>query len=370
MQQPDTRAWVDIDLGALQRNAAALRKHAGIPMLPMVKADAYGLGAERVTAALEKTNPWGYGVATVNEGKELRRFGIARSVLVFTPLLDSELEQAHDANLTPVLGSERELRAWSKFGAAWHLAIDTGMNRAGLNWRDAMDPANPVIRAVKGESDIKISKPDGVATHFHSAELDDGSREEQEARFNQVLGRFGFKPKLLHTDNSAAIARRGPASASFARPGVFLYGVGSGPSAAIQPEPVVTLAGRVIETRTIEPGDTVSYDATFRAKRKSRIATIAVGYADGYPRTLSNVGTASVRGRLVAIAGTVTMDMIMLDVTDAKCEVGDVAVLIGRDGPNLLTVESVADAGGISPYALLTGLRSRIERRYVGGDSK
>jgi alanine racemase len=128
----------------------------------------------------------------------------------------------------------------------------------------------------------------------------------------------------------------------------------------------VTFSARVVEIRELEVGDTVSYDATFRAQRKTRLATIAAGYADGYPRALSNNGVASIRGRLAPIAGIVTMDMIMVDVTDLPCEVGDIAILIGNDGPNRLTAESVAAAGGISPYELLTGLRSRIERRYTG----
>ena len=128
--------------------------------------------------------------------------------------------------------------------------------------------------------------------------------------------------------------------------------------------PLVALRARGVEIRQLEPGDSVSYDATWRAADRRRIATAAVGYADGYRRALGNRGTAIVRGRRVPVAGLVTMDMTMLDVTDAECAVGDVVTLLGRDGPELLTAADVAGAGGLSPYELLTGLRARLPRRH------
>jgi alanine racemase len=142
--------------------------------------------------------------------------------------------------------------------------------------------------------------------------------------------------------------------------------VGSGNTAAIQPEPVVHLRAPIVEIRRLEAGDTVSYDATLRVERPARIATLAIGYADGYPRSLSQVGSVLVGGTIAPIAGRVTMDMTMIDVTTVKCEVGDVVTLIGRSGDTVLTVERVADAASISPYELLTGLRSRVERTYTG----
>jgi alanine racemase len=174
------------------------------------------------------------------------------------------------------------------------------------------------------------------------------------------------RPKLLHTANSAAIARRGRSDWDLVRPGIFLYGVGSGRSAGIQPEPVVNLRAPIVEIRNLEPGDTVSYGATLRVTQPARIATLAVGYADGYPRSLSERGAVLVGGTLAPVAGTVTMDMTMIDVSTVRCEVGDVATLIGRAGDTVLTVERVAENAGMSPYELLTGLRSRVERAYTG----
>ncbi|MEA2763931.1 MAG: alanine racemase [Gemmatimonadaceae bacterium] len=351
------RARVEIDLGALQRNGAAVARRAGVPLLPMIKADAYGLGAKGALRALEVLEPWGYGVATVAEGQELRDLGVSRPIVVFTPLLDGDLATARAARLTPTLGFPREIEAWLKAGGgAWHLAIDTGMSRAGIPWREINDLAQLVA----------LAPPEGAFTHFHSAELDDGTMAAQEKLFREAVSRLPSRPRLLHADNSAAIARKGRSDWDLIRPGIFLYGVGSGSTAAIQPEPVVHLRAPIVEIRNLEAGDTVSYDATLRVERAARIATLAIGYADGYPRSLSQLGSVLVGGTLAPIAGRVTMDMTMIDVTTVKCEVGDVVTLIGRSGNTVLTVERVADAASVSPYELLTGLRSRVEKTYTG----
>lgn len=357
MKKTLARALVEIDLGALQRNGAAIARRAGVPLLPMIKADAYGLGAEGAVRALEVLEPWGYGVATVIEGEELRDLGVTRPIVIFTPLLDGELARARIARLTPTLGFPREIEAWLRAGGgAWHLSIDTGMSRAGIPWREIDQIAQLAA----------LAPPEGAFTHFHSAEMNDGTLSVQERLFREALSRLPSRPRLLHADNSAAIARKDRSAWDLVRPGIFLYGVGSGSSAAIQPEPVVHLRAPIVEMRKLEPGDTVSYDATLRVERSARIATLAVGYADGYPRSLSQVGSVLVGGTIAPIAGTVTMDMTMIDVTTVRCEVGDVVTLIGRSGNTVLTVERVADDASMSPYELLTGLRSRVEKTYTG----
>lgn len=357
MPSPLTRAWVDIDLGALLRNGERVVERTGARLLPMVKADAYGLGAVCIAGALRELDPWGFGVATIPEGEELRRAGIDLPILIFTPLFVDELDAARRARLTPTLGSGDAIRSWARTGLPWHLAIDTGMNRAGVPWRDVAS-LREVLAAIP---------PQGVFTHFHSAELNDDSRREQERRFAEALSLLPDRPEIVHAENSAAIARHAPADTrwTLARPGIFLYGVGSGAGALVQPEPVASVRARVVDLRTIEPGDSVSYDATFRADRRMRVATLAIGYGDGYRRLFSNIGTALVRGRRARVVGLVTMDMTMIDVTDVECVVGDVATLIGADGDETLDVTTVAASGKMSPYELLTGLRSRMPRRYL-----
>jgi alanine racemase len=144
---------------------------------------------------------------------------------------------------------------------------------------------------------------------------------------------------------------------------VFLYGVGSG--GKLKPEPVVRFYACVVDLHELNPGDTVSYDATWTAKRRTRLATLGVGYADGYRRSLGNRGTVLINGKRAPIAGTVTMDLIMVDVTDIPCERGDLATLIGSDGDELITVEQVGAACDLSPYEILTALRSRATRVYL-----
>lgn len=350
------RAWVEVDLGALLRNAKTVAAHARVPLLPMVKADGYGLGAVRVAHTLEAIDPWGFGVATVGEGEELRRASIRRPILIFTPLLVGDFDAAVRADLTPALGSAEAIRRWRETQRPWHLAIDTGMSRAGVQW-DCVD----AIR------DLLVEHvPQGVFTHFHSAERRDGTREVQERRFDEALARLPVRPSMVHAENSPAVEHRGGSRWSMARPGVFLYGVGSGYEPEIRPDPVVGVRARVVDVRTIPAGDTVSYGGTFRAATQRRIATLAIGYADGYRRVLGNRASVLVRGRRAPVVGVVTMDMTMIDVTDCRCEVGDVVTLIGSDGDERIDLAEIAELGDLSPYEVLTGLRGRLPRRYVG----
>lgn len=349
------RAWVDVDLGALLRNGTTIATQARVPLLPMVKADAYGLGAVRVARALERLDPWGFGVSSLAEGEELRRAAIKRPILVFTPLLVDDFDQCVRANLTPTLCNAAAIRRWAETGRPWHLAIDTGMGRAGVRWNQVDALCDDLIKC----------PPEGVYTHFHSAERNDESRDEQERRFAVALGCLPVRPPLVHVENSPAIEHRGPSKWDLVRPGVFLYGVGSGTNAQIVPEPVVSVRARVVDLRIVPDGDTVSYGGTFRASGDRRIATLAIGYADGYRRALGNRASVLIHGERAPVAGMVTMDMTMIDVTDISCEIGDIATLIGADGDDRIEVTDVAEWGDFSPYEVLTGLRARLPRRYI-----
>ena len=351
------RGWIEIDLGALVRNAEALMRRAGVPVIPMVKADAYGLGAVKVAQALETLDPAAFGIATVDEGIELREAGIERPIVIFTPILEAEFRRASEAGLIPTLGSAEAIAKWSDVGGPYDLSIDTGMARAGIPWREIQKVAGLVRRV----------PPRGAFTHFHSPNLNDASMDEQEERFAAAIALLHQRPSQLHTDSSAAITRHGRSKWDAVRPGIFMYGVSSGEGAGIEPENVVTVKAPIVETRWIEPGDTVSYEAAWTATSRRRIATIALGYADGYPRNAGAGGVGIVRGGVAPIAGRVTMDMIMLDVTDSAAAEGDVVTMIG-DGSSLnlpLDIAGVAALAGMSPYEVLTGLRGRLGRTYT-----
>ena len=353
-----TRAWVEIDLGALCRNGAAVAARAGVPLLPMVKADGYGLGGLRAALALESLQPWGYGVATVTEGDELRRGGITRPIVVFTPILRTEIDALRRGDLTPALGDPAVIESWARTGRPWHLQVDTGMSRAGMRWDQVGEHRDLLGRA----------RPEGVFTHFHSAELDDASRDLQETRFSEALATLPERPALVHAENGPAVERRAPSKWSICRPGIFLYGVPGFEGGAIVPEPVVSMRARIVEVRTVADGETVSYDATWRATGTRRIATVPVGYADGYRRNLSNRGSALLAGQRIPVAGRVTMDMTMFDVTDTDAALGDLVTLLGRDGGDVITVSEMAAAAELSAYEILTGLKLRLPRRYVADE--
>ncbi|MEQ1693748.1 MAG: alanine racemase [Gemmatimonas sp.] len=361
---------MDVDLDAVRRNALKLRARAGVPLIAMVKADGYGTGMLPVVRALggsfrggdpssvSMAAPWAFGVATLDEAATLRQAGCLSRILCTTPLTLRDLPDARSLDARPALHRAEDITAWSALrGGAWHLSIDTGMSRAGVRW-DEVGALAPVLRE---------HPPEGIFTHFHSAELADGSREEQERRFAHALRKLGdaVPPNaLIHSDNSAAIAARGPSPGHLARPGIGLYG--STAVTALDLEQVVHLRARVVDIRHVHNGESVSYGATYTAAGTRHIATVALGYADGYRRALSNHAEALLRGRRVTVVGTITMDMTMLDVTalDGACAVGDPVTFIGRDGGDCLWTDDVARSGDLSPYELLVGLRLRVPRRY------
>jgi alanine racemase len=310
-----------------------------------------------VARALERLDPFAFGVATLDEGAALRAAGVTRPVIVFTPVQGAELAELRAAKLTPILARAEDIHTWRLAGGGpWHLPIDTGMGRCGVPWGQVESLVQAASHA----------PPEGAFTHFHSAERDDGSVAEQEQRFTEAVARLARRPRYLHAENSAALARRDRSPWDLARPGIFLYGVGSGSGALVQPEPVVNVRARIVSLRTIPAGATVSYGAEWRAGRESRVATAAIGYADGYRRAFSGVGAALVRGQRVKVAGIVTMDMTMLDVTGVPCEIGDAATFLGRDGGSEITIDEAAATSGISPYELLTGFGARPEHSYRG----
>ena len=360
------RAWLDVDLGALRHNAAVLRARAGVPLVAMVKADSYGLGAEAVCRALGvpfgdapagEDAPWGVGIASLDEAEALRRAGCVGRILCLTPLLTGELDRARQLNVRPALHRPVDIRHWQTIGGGpYHVAVDTGMARAGIRW-DGVEALREVLRAVP---------PEGIFTHFHSADEHPDTRDEQDRRFDAVLALLqDVLPAdvLRHRDNSAGIASRADRSpGQLARPGIALYaGLFSRELGLRQ---VAHLRVRVIDVRDVKAGEPVSYGATWTASRDSRIATLSAGYADGYRRHLSNAGQVLLHGHRCPVVGRVTMDMTMIDVTDVPCAPGDVVTLLGRDGAEELTAEVVAAFGGLSPYELLVGLTLRVPARY------
>lgn len=345
---------MEVDLAALAANARAIRAAArGAALLPMVKADGYGLGAVPVARALEGLDPWGYGVATVEEGIELREAGIRRPLLVLTPASLAFQDVYREHSLTAVVDDPVVAAGWN---GSYHVEVDTGMGRCGVPW----DGADALAR-------FRSPHLEGAFTHFYAADADPESVELQWDRFRRALAALGSRPRLVHAANSAA-ALRLRERLDLVRPGIFLYGGAAGAGLPL-PRPVAALRAPVVSLRRVAAGATVSYGAEWTAPRPTVVATLAVGYADGVPRAVQGRAHVLLGGRRCPVVGRVTMDFLMVDVgagghTDVQ--VGDVATLIGSDRGGEITVDEFAAWAGTISYEVLVRLGRRLHRRYRG----
>jgi len=345
------RAWLTVDLGHLVANARTVQVAAGgADLLPVVKADAYGLGAVRAAMALESLDPWGFAVATVDEALELREAGIERPLLVFTPAVASQRDLYREHGLRAVLEDPAVAATWE---APYHVEIDTGMSRCGVRWK-----LSDVLAA------LDTSYLEGAFTHFYAADEGSESVAEQWSRFVTALTAFSRRPALLHAQNSAAAWRLGT-PLDLVRPGVFLYG-GEHASDLPAPLPVATVRAPVVSVRQIEAGESVSYGGDWVAPKRTKVATLAIGYADGIPRTVERKAKVVLGGARRPVVGRVTMDFIMVDVGEEAVAVGDTATLIGRDGNLEITLAEFSAWSGTISYETLTRLALRLRREFSG----
>jgi alanine racemase len=363
------RAWVDVDTSALRANYRRVQERVGgdVAIIPMIKANGYGLGAELVARALDELEPYAFGVAAADEGRVLRAAGVQRPIIVFTPLTRAALEVAAQQRLTPALSDLAGLEYWSEIGHGrdFHIEVDTGMGRAGFDWRETSAWSERVRDVV-----AKGTRCAGIYTHFHGADAADGSvTATQWQRFQDALAQLPFSAEdlLVHACNSSAALRWPEYARDAVRPGLFLYGghpaAGVADAAEYQPHPVASVCARVVLVRDVPPGSTVGYGATHAARSWERWATVAIGYGDGLPRALGNVGSAIVRGRRVRIVGRISMDMTVVDVSGVpEVTTGDTATFIGADGEEEILVDEVAAQAGTISYEILTGLTPRLPR--------
>jgi len=360
-----------IDLGALVANYALARRLAGPrSVIAVVKADAYGHGAARIARVLARAGCERLAVARVGEAAELRDAAVALPILVLCGVQDAEEARAALAlGATPVVHHEghvallRDAARRRGARAVVQVEVDTGMHRLGVS----ADRAADFLAELASEPNLRL---EGVFTHLARADEDDlGPSVEQLRELRRVLAeaaRHGVRPVSVHAANSAGLAAgellaKELPEARAVRPGLMLYGVEPRPGTVSRPlglRPVMTLATRVIQVRSVGAGEAVGYGATWRAKAPGRVATLAIGYADGVPWALANRGTVLLRGRRLPIIGRVSMDLITVEVGDGPVAVGDEAILFGEGLP----VEEVAGVAGSLPYELLTRVGARVPR--------
>ncbi len=371
--RPDARAWVEVDTDALRANFETVRRRVGpgVAQIAMVKADGYGLGAERVVHALEPLEPWAYGVATVEEGGALRRVGIGRPILVFSPIPPDAYGAAAELGLIACISDLAALERWADATAAvpgggeFHVEIDTGMGRCGFDWRETPRWAE----AVRARSSPRL-RWTGVFTHFQGADAPErGPTLTQWERFRDALDRLPVSREelVVHVANSAGALRFPELACDAVRPGIFLYGGHPAPGAGADdvpaPRPVVAVRARIVLVRNVAPGTTVGYGAAHVAREWERWGTLGIGYGDGLRRAVGHRAGAIVRGRRVPTVGRISMDLTVVDLSDVpEACVGDVATLIGRDGDEAITLEEFAAHADTIGYEILTGLTPRLPR--------
>ncbi len=369
-----SRVWAEIDLSAVRHNVSAIREHVGprVGIISVVKADAYGHGVASIArAAMEARSPW-LGVATVAEGRELRASLPSAQIWVLSPFSEDECEDLIQSRLTCLLSNRSQARKLSAAAvragttAGADLEVDTGMGRSGVLPEHAVELA----RAAQNLNGIRLT---GLCTHFPSAEDDPEFTAHQLTRFEQArvgIAEAGISPGKLHAANSAALLRYPAAHYNLVRPGLLLYGIVPGMpdvTPGISVRPVMSLRTRIRLIRDLPAGHNISYGQTHRLSRPSRVATIPVGYGDGYPRSLSNVGSVLVGGARAPILGRVCMDVTVIDVTDVPtAEVGTEVVLIGKQGDDTIRVEEIARLASTTEHDVTTRLTSRVEKRYIG----
>ena len=358
-----SRAWVEVDLAAIRRNLDRVREVAGsqVKLVPMIKADGYGLGVERVLGAIAPARPFGYGVATLDEGLQLLRLGVREPVMVYSPLPPDSLARAVASGLIPAISDLPSLRALARLAppaARFQVEVDTGMGRAGFPLSGAASWWPEVLAATR--AGLRLF---GLFTHLHSADQSDlGSARAQVAGFDGfVRDAHGIAPDtLIHCANSAGSLRLGSSIANAVRPGIYLYGGDIG-DPANPPRPVASVRARVVLVRDVPPGTTLGYGATYTARGHERWAAIGIGYGDGLPRALGNRGWAIAGGRRVPIVGRISMDTTVVRVS-GDLSVGDIVTFVGREGGVELSLEEVAESAGTIGYEILTGLSPRLPR--------
>jgi alanine racemase len=372
-----TRA--EIDLGALIRNYRTLRTAAPeVDVLAVVKADAYGHGAVPVSRALEAAGVRFLGVALVEEGLALRSAGLRGDLLVLGGAYDGGWDLLLEHRMIPVVFRPEHLTALDAAARARgtvaraHLKLDTGMGRLGV-----LPPDLPAfLEAARACPTVVL---EGLCSHFANADLADAALTGlQVTRFRTALGQMraaGFEPRWRHLSNSAGLlalpeARDG-VELNLARPGLALYGLV--PAPWLHPprvlEPVLSWKTAVVQVKSVPAGTPISYGSTWTAPRPSRIATLPVGYADGWSRLLSNRGAVLLRGQRAPIVGRVCMDLCMVDVTDLPAvEVGDEVVLLGAQGPQMQDAHALAALQHTIAYDVLCAIGARVPRVVVGSD--
>ena len=361
-----------IDLEALRWNFQQAEKKVGpgVKILSVVKANAYGHGGCEIAKTLEEEGSDAFGVATVEEGIELRKGGVQSPIVILAGVYPEQLDELLQNNLTPVVSKSETLPRLEAMvrrrgiSLKFHLKVDTGMGRIGL-LASEIDSWLPKL------GKLEALKIEGLFSHFSQAEgVEENYTQTQLEIFRRLLKLLrgdGYNPPLIHLANSAAVITLPSSHFTMVRPGLMLYGIYPSPGMVRQValKPVLSWKTRILQLKRVPKGSSISYGQTFMTERESLIATLPVGYADGYQRLLSNRGAVLVRGKRAPIVGRVCMDLTMVDVTDiGGVQQGDEVVLLGNQGEGTISADEMAQWAETISYEILTSISFRVPRLH------
>ncbi len=371
------RVYAEIDLNAIKENVLSIRKHLkpDTRIMPVIKADGYGHGSVPIAEFIGKLDcVYGFAVATAEEALVLKKDGIEKPILILGYTFPHCYEQLIREEIRITVFREDMLpqiaQAARRAGknAKIHIKVDTGMNRIGI------EPDDSGIVLLQKTMEMPEIEVEGIFTHFAKAdEVDKAAAYEQLDVFQNFIKRIEGELKLdipiKHCANSASIIDLPQAQMDMVRPGIILYGIWPSEEVdqeAVKLQPALSLHSHVVYVKDLHKGECVGYGGTFTAKKEMRVATIPVGYGDGYPRMLSGRGHVLIRGQKAPILGRVCMDQFMVDVTDIPlAAAGDHVTLIGTDGPEQITAAFLGELSGRFHYELVCDLGRRIPRVYV-----
>lgn len=364
--------YLEVDLGQLARNYRAILAHLeGTPAMPILKANAYGHGLVEVAVLMEQLGAPILGLAYLEEGIRVRRAGVRTPILILGGILGDQIPRFLEHDLILTASSVDKLLAIDACAGALgrrakvHLKIDTGMERIGVHWYHA----DRLLEASLQTAHVDVL---GVFSHLATADEPDRRFTEcQLERFQEVLGFYEVRSLPVptrHLANSGAILQHRDTWLDLVRPGLLLFGVDPAPELAgiVSVAPALTWKSRVVYFKVVEAGNPVSYGSTWAPDDWTRVVTLPVGYGDGYPRALSGRSEVLIRGQRHPVRGRVCMDQLMVDIGRGTAYNGDEVVLLGGQGDERITVEALANQAGTIPWEILTGINTRVPRRYVG----
>jgi alanine racemase len=357
------RAWAEIDLGALRKNLAVAREAFGGELMAVVKAGAYGHGLEEMAKALATENIAFFGVANVGEARRIRNAGVETRIYLLGATWSEEREEIVARDWTPCISSIPEAEQFNRLAAAHgkvlkvHLAVDTGMGRGGFVAEHLPEKLAELER-------LKYLEVEGIGSHLPAADEDKEFTLRQFDQFHAIIRDLGGAErfKWRHLSNSAGLLAYDQGVCNLSRPGLMLYGVSPVPGFQEKLSTVMTLKSRVTLVRTLPAGHGVSYGRQFVTTKSTRVATVGIGYGDGYPRHVSgNAADVWIRGRRLPILGRVTMDQMMVDATGADDVMeGDEVEIFGPNIP----VDEIAVKAGTIVWEIFTGITPRVMRCY------